>query len=512
MTNKLYILATLSLMVISPSRGYGQMKDSSSLFLPLMEHLSPMARHSDMSRKNPAIHAEACSTDFSTAEAGYSMRREDMPATVQKGSGHDYGKFMARSFRRLSGKNSVWGHAGYRRGTIYDVRWNSTSDYDIIYPYVTADSLGGNLTSEEYTAGGGYGHRTGRWSWGIEGNLRASHEYRTVNPRPRNIVTDIDASAGAAFTAGKVRIGLHIRTEIYRQRSDVDFYGDKGIIGEYFMSGLGAHYARFKGNDNGTMFKGHSWSAGISVIPDSHKDGFYFSALYNRQITEKTLTDKNKLPLQKAVPNTVSAMFAWTGGKGSRYLWGISASSSYRYTGGYESIVAENISNEYRSLGELEMFQSDKLSVRVDGTWGQDTDKASWYLTPGIRYMSSREIYRYPRQCEEWAYLTAGTGFLYRRYIRRTALEIEAGTFWRQCISETMDIPTATLEPSMAGMLRSNHLMASSDYVQGRIKLRADFMTGKNLDIYVSAGYILSVTVPGCVKMQTAEAALGIAF
>ena len=54
--------------------------------------------------------------------------------------------------------------------------------------------------------------------------------------------------------------------------------------------------------------------------------------------------------------------------------------------------------------------------------------------------------------------------------------------------------------------------MASSDYVQGRIKLRADFMTGKNLDIYVSAGYILSVTVPGCVKMQTAEAALGIAF
>ena len=83
MTNKLYILATLSLMVISPSRGYGQMKDSSSLFLPLMEHLSPMSRHSDMSRKNPAIHAEACSTDFSTAEAGYSMRREDMPATVQ---------------------------------------------------------------------------------------------------------------------------------------------------------------------------------------------------------------------------------------------------------------------------------------------------------------------------------------------------------------------------------------------------------------------------------------------
>ena len=466
MTNKLYILATLSLMVISPSRGYGQMKDSSSLFLPLMEHLSPMSRHSDMSRKNPAIHAEACSTDFSTAEAGYSMRREDMPATVQKGSGHDYGKFMARSFRRLSGKNSVWGHAGYRRGTIYDVRWNSTS----------------------------------------------SHEYRTVNPRPRNIVTDIDASAGAAFTAGKVRIGLHIRTEIYRQRSDVDFYGDKGIIGEYFMSGLGAHYARFKGNDNGTMFKGHSWSAGISVIPDSHKDGFYFSALYNRQITEKTLTDKNKLPLQKAIPNTVSAMFAWTGGKGSRYLWGISASSSYRYTGGYESIVAENISNEYRSLGELEMFQSDKLSARVDGTWGQDTDKASWYLTPGIRYMSSREIYRYPRQCEEWAYLTAGTGFLYRRYIRRTALEIEAGTFWRQCVSETMDIPTATLEPSMAGMLCSNHLMASSDYVQGRIKLRADFMTGKNLDIYVSAGYILSVTVPGCVKMQTGEAALGIAF
>ena len=499
-------------MVISPSGSYGQTKDSSSLFLPLAEHLSPMARHSDMTRKNPAIHAEAYTTDFSTAEAGYSMRREDMAVTVQKGSGHDYGKFMAKSFRRLSGKNSVWGHAGYRRGTIYDVRWNSTSDYDIIYPYVTADSLGGNLTSEEYTAGGGYGHRTGRWIWGIEGNLRAAHEYRTVNPRPRNIVTDIGAGAGAAFTAGKVRIGLHICAEIYRQRSDVDFYGDKGIIGEYFMSGLGVHYARFKGNDNGTMFKGHSWSAGISVVPDSNKDGFYFSAQYSTRTTEKTLTDKNKLPLQKAVPNTVSAMLAWTGNTESRYLWGISASSSYRYTGGYESIVAENISNEYRSLGELNMFQSENLTVRIDGTWGQDTGKASWYLTPEIRYISSREVYRYPRQCEGWAYLMTGTGFLYRRYLRRTALGIEAGTFWRQCVSGTMDIPAATLEPSMAGMLRSNHLMASSDYVQGRIKLRADFMTGKNLDIYLSAEYILSATVPELHRIQMAEAALGIAF
>ena len=512
MTNKLYILATLPLMVISPSGSYGQTKDSSSLFLPLAEHLSPMARHSDMTRKNPAIHAEAYTTDFSTAEAGYSMRREDMAVTVQKGSGHDYGKFMAKSFRRLSGKNSVWGHAGYRRGTIYDVRWNSTSDYDIIYPYVTADSLGGNLTSEEYTAGGGYGHRTGRWIWGIEGNLRAAHEYRTVNPRPRNIVTDIGAGAGAAFTAGKVRIGLHICAEIYRQRSDVDFYGDKGIIGEYFMSGLGVHYARFKGNDNGTMFKGHSWSAGISVVPDSNKDGFYFSAQYSTRTTEKTLTDKNKLPLQKAVPNTVSAMLAWTGNTESRYLWGISASSSYRYTGGYESIVAENISNEYRSLGELNMFQSENLTVRIDGTWGQDTGKASWYLTPEIRYISSREVYRYPRQCEGWAYLMTGTGFLYRRYLRRTALGIEAGTFWRQCVSGTMDIPAATLEPSMAGMLRSNHLMASSDYVQCRIKLRADFMTGKNLDIYLSAEYILSATVPELHRIQMAEAALGIAF
>ena len=499
-------------MVISPSGSYGQTKDSSSLFLPLAEHLSPMARHSDMTRKNPAIHAEAYTTDFSTAEAGYSMRREDMAVTVQKGSGHDYGKFMAKSFRRLSGKNSVWGHAGYRRGTIYDVRWNSTSDYDIIYPYVTADSLGGNLTSEEYTAGGGYGHRTGRWIWGIEGNLRAAHEYRTVNPRPRNIVTDIGAGAGAAFTAGKVRIGLHICAEIYRQRSDVDFYGDKGIIGEYFMSGLGVHYARFKGNDNGTMFKGHSWSAGISVVPDSNKDGFYFSAQYSTRTTEKTLTDKNKLPLQKAVPNTVSAMLAWTGNTESRYLWGISASSSYRYTGGYESIVAENISNEYRSLGELNMFQSENLTVRIDGTWGQDTGKASWYLTPEIRYISSREVYRYPRQCEGWAYLMTGTGFLYRRYLRRTALGIEAGTFWRQCVSGTMDIPAATLEPSMAGMLRSNHLMASSDYVQCRIKLRADFMTGKNLDIYLSAEYILSATVPELHRIQMAEAALGIAF
>jgi hypothetical protein len=34
--------------------------------------------------------------------------------------------------------------------------WNENADYDVIYPYVAADSIGGDMKFENYTFSGGY--------------------------------------------------------------------------------------------------------------------------------------------------------------------------------------------------------------------------------------------------------------------------------------------------------------------------------------------------------------------
>lgn len=487
-------------------------KDSVAVPLAMKEHLSPLAGLSSLARENPAVHVDAFRSDYSYAEAGYSMRREDKAFTVQDGKGEDYGFFKSGSFMRLSEKNSAWGYAGYRRGKKYDVRWNSTSDYSFIYPYATADSIGGNLASEEYRFGGGYGHRSGRWTWGLEGRLRAAHEYRDVNPRPRNIVTHIDIKAAGAFSPGRYRTCVSMGTEIYRQKSDVAFYGDKGVISEYFLSGLGAHYSRFKGNDNGTMFKGTTWKGAVSIIPDDQEKGLYLTIEYVYTSIRKTLVEKNNLPIQKSVPQTLKSEVAWEGGLSSEYVWGVAVKASYRFLSGYESITAENISNEYKSVGTLEMFQMETLKAGATGCFGQEKTRSCWYLTPSVNFTGKGEVYRFPSQSWKWMHISAGAGMLYRICMEKTAFSIAAEALWSNGMDKGLDIPSASIDRSMEAMLRQNHRMAVSDRIQGAISARTDMCLRGRLRIYIRAGYKAIVLTQGQAAGHTAEISCGINF
>ena len=148
-------------------------------------------------------------------------------------------------------KRQVWGDAGYLRGAKRNVVWNASSDYDLVFPYVVADSIGGDLTSEEYTFGGGYGHRSGRYTWALEAGARALHEYRDSDPRIRNVAIDIDAGAGASVRMGNYRLGLSAALRVYKQSdSQIQYAHSAGEKGVYHLSGLGSHYAGFEGNAN----------------------------------------------------------------------------------------------------------------------------------------------------------------------------------------------------------------------------------------------------------------------
>lgn len=44
------------------------------------------------------------------------------------------------------GSNDIWGEAGYDFGQRRNVMLNESSDYQTVYPYVTADLVGGAST------------------------------------------------------------------------------------------------------------------------------------------------------------------------------------------------------------------------------------------------------------------------------------------------------------------------------------------------------------------------------
>ena len=115
------------------------------------------------------------------------------------------------SWIKLSDRTRLWGNARYTTGKETGVVWNETADFELLYPYVMADSIGGDLSLQEYAFTGGYSGRARKFTWGIEGSYRAALEYRNRDPRPKNIVSDLDFAGGGSVRLDKYVVGISIR-------------------------------------------------------------------------------------------------------------------------------------------------------------------------------------------------------------------------------------------------------------------------------------------------------------
>lgn len=52
--------------------------------------------------------------------------------------------------------NRVFGEASYSWNQSQGNQWVENADYQLLYPYLTCDTIGGGMRSEEYRFRGGY--------------------------------------------------------------------------------------------------------------------------------------------------------------------------------------------------------------------------------------------------------------------------------------------------------------------------------------------------------------------
>ncbi len=458
------------------------------LFLALEEQFLPQKEMTSILHSNPAVHTKAYERDFSQAGIGYHHHGEEEAQRLALGEGSDYGFFSAESYRHLSPRSSVWGKAGYQRGKVRNVVWNSSSDLDYIYPYITADSLGGDLTSETYTFGGGYGQQRNTWTWALEADIRAQHEYRDVDPRPRNITTQLQFGGGVGFNTGKYLTGLAFKVEIYKQRGNVDYYNPLGVKSEYHLSGLGSHYARFTGNDSGSQYRGSGYTLSFTFSPRKGREGWFASAEYQFRKVEKILISFNNLPLQHIKPQTLTAHIGHTAARNTLH-WGLAGHLFYQYRPGTESIVGEKLSNIYAVEGHLKMYEYSRLSARADGYVGRQTSRHSWNAAPWVEYSRQTEDYLYPKQNREISYLSGGVDGAYTIKHDRLQLRTELGAGYRSAMSPHLLLAVANLQPSMVKMVRHDYERMQLDALLLHGGLRADHTVGRKINLFAAANY-----------------------
>lgn len=390
------LLILISVAVAGVSSLYGEeMADSAVDILRRLDlDGSMIPEMTPMAFSNPAFRQWEKEMSISSIDLKGKYSGLNRAIDPRQGEGESIWNVGARTFMKQSPRSALWGEADYSAGKRRRISWNESADYDLIYPYVVADSIGGDLSAESYFLSGGYGGSSDRWAWGGEISYRAAVEYRTVDPRPRNVTGRLDLAAGGAWrpSASDYFVGVSLRYMKYRQSSDLQFVNDLADNRIWHLTGLGTHYERFAGQGYSHSYSGRSVDAAISIYPRSHK-GLNLTAAMGRFTFDHLLNSLNRLPLQSASETRIAVELSWIQpGKFNDFAVTLSALSRVRK--GREGIFGDAASGIYPLIDRLEMYRDNVAEISLKGLWQYHRSRlTSLCLVPKIGYTRDRQTY-----------------------------------------------------------------------------------------------------------------------
>lgn len=411
---------------------------------------------------NPAFQINRFRTKYSSFEAKYSYNSQNKAVVQEEGDGSQYVGLAVSSYGQFGKYSRIWGDAGYRNGKKRDVVWNSSSDYLLIYPYSMADTAGGDLNNERYTFGGGCATHIGKWVLGESIKFRAEHEYRTADPRPRDIVSDLELMIGLSYGFRKYNVGVSGGGRFYKQTSDVDFYRESGHAPEYQMTGLGSDYYRFSGSNTESYYKASGYKLSVQLEPNDSTNGVFVHAMLSDLPIQKVLTALNYLPTNKLYLTCVKAEAGWSQ-QNQWGRWKVFADWQNEHRQGDEVIAGNSSTNDYRELDWLTMFTATQQTYRLNGAveWGQEQD---FEVLLSVGRQTYESEYVFPNRTLQFEKMMFQTQAQWQREIGRWLLGADLCLSYYLNTSDQMNMPATLLDAQR--QLYVNHLYesAKSDY------------------------------------------------
>lgn len=306
---------------------------------------------------NPALMSLRNDSSLCRLRIGVDYRHgSEMPLYFDPDNGEQFGYFDAEAYMH-SGASTVWGKAYYHNGCQKNVRLCETSDYDMVYPYVQADAVGGNMRLERYAFSGGWSGTLRRWSAGVSFSYLAGLYYRRVDPRPRNVTGDMSVHVGLAYSlSGSYSIAAHALFQRYTQSSDISFVSEMGVSNIYNLTGLGTHYTRFDGSATKTDYKGYVLGGGLSLA-SKKANAFFASVQYSRYSLDKHITNINNLPMARIGENRIEVETGCKFSKSGSNL-SLKVFCNIADRKGYENIFGDPVGSSYPVIGDIQPYRN----------------------------------------------------------------------------------------------------------------------------------------------------------
>lgn len=367
-------------------------KDKQHLAYQSLEHVMPMKNFGAEVYRNPAFQCFHYTTSLNNLSLGYDYRHATSPKALEQGDGH------SRAFADIDaylhkGKTTLWGKAYYGNGSVRNIRYNETSDYMILYPYLMADTVGGKSQQERYHFMGGFSYPIGkRWMIGAEGQYTALMEYRTRDPRPKNLTGNLRAKLGLSYNIfNDYWLGMGATASKYKQTNEVKLYNEVSVPVIYHLTGLGNDYYRFRGENTSTYYKGYGVGGMITLSQKSGR-GVLAQMEYEYSDLDKIITSLNQLPMANMKSHHQSLTFGYIGGN-KLNTFGCKVKESFEARRGIENVFGTAQDNIYPQIAEMKQYHLDRFATVMQLIYQHSQKAYNYGVTLDGGYTSYAEKY-----------------------------------------------------------------------------------------------------------------------
>lgn len=215
----------------------------------------------------PSLRPYDYQHEGTTVLAGY-LSREQNKYDWQRGNGTGALTVLSNTYRKTNTGWTIWGDAGYQNGKSKGLKYNETLDYDRIFPYFVADSIGGDQNQQAYLFGGGIVKTLGNWSYGGVAHFRANQASRQVDPRPynRSAVLDLDIS-GTYNYRSQYLLSAQAGYTMYKQNARLNFISQIKIPVIYQLNGPGVYNRLLMQSGASAFYSINTFRGGLSLHP-----------------------------------------------------------------------------------------------------------------------------------------------------------------------------------------------------------------------------------------------------
>lgn len=250
---------------------------------------------------------------------------------------------QAQSVYDINPVSRVFGEASYTWQDNKSTKYVDNTDFRMTSPYLTIDTIGGDLRREVYSFYGGYRMLKNHILWHAALGFRAEQNYRTRDPRAKNKVSElkIEASIGYQWSQ-QYAVSLMAFGGRYKQNNEIRFYSELGETTIYHMANETEPYARFSNNNKVSYYSGYKAGAGVSVLPTT---GFMAGINYEWFKFTKELTIINQVPIATLNTHFISAHFGYVATR-----WRVNATAGVELKRGELYMYGDQSNNYYHLL------------------------------------------------------------------------------------------------------------------------------------------------------------------